>query len=211
MMNYADITPFKARDLIRENILTKVTSGVSSGYVQANLVIVKKELAFDFFLFSQRNPKSCPVLEVTEVGSPVPNLTAPSSDLRTDISKYHVYKHGELVDTPDNLLNYWDDNMVAFLLGCSYTFENALVNNGIPMRHIDDGIGAPAYITNIPCEKAGIFEGPVVVTMRPVKAKDVSKVVSITSQYPLAHGSPICVGEPESIGIKDLNKPDIGN
>lgn len=209
-MSHVTISPDKARKLIRENKLTRNTSGISSGHVQANLVVVKKELAFDFFLFAQRNPKACPILEVTEVGSYIPTLVAPSADIRTDISKYQVFKNGELTDEPENLINYWEDDMVAFLLGCSYSFENALVENGIPMRHIAKGFGAPAYITNIPCEKAGIFSGPVIVTMRPVLAKDVTKVVSITSQFPLAHGAPISVGSPESIGIKDLNKPDVG-
>lgn len=209
-MKYSSLSPKIARELIRKNKLTRNTSGIASGYVQANLVIVKKDIAFDFFLFSQRNPKPCPILEVTEIGSPNPKLLAPSADIRTDISKYQVFRNGELVDEPNNLLDYWDDGMVAFLLGCSYTFENTLVESGIPMRHIEQGMGAPAYITNIPCEKAGIFEGPVIVTMRPVAAKDVTKVISITSQFPLAHGAPICVGSPESIGIKNLNKPDIG-
>jgi uncharacterized protein YcsI (UPF0317 family) len=211
MQDLSNMKPSEIRSLIRQNQLTCPTAGMANGYTQANLVILKKDLAFEFLLFCQRNPKPCPVLDVTEPGVPVPKFVAPTADLRTDLPKYRIYKHGELTDEVTDILNYWEDDMVAFLLGCSFTFEHALMNNGIPVRHIEEGRNVPMYQTNIPCVKAGRFEGPMVVSMRPIPEKDVVRAVQVTSRFPAVHGAPIHIGNPESIGIKDIENPDFGD
>ncbi|GEN35681.1 MULTISPECIES: putative hydro-lyase [Aneurinibacillus] len=211
MQNVAALTPSEARALIREGKWRKPTSGMAAGYTQANLAILKKELAFEFLLFCQRNPKPCPVLDVTEAGSPVPQLVAPGADLRTDVPAYRVYRHGELVDEVTDITSYWEDDMVAFLLGCSFTFEQAMLRNGIPVRHIEEGCNVPMYKTNIPCVKAGPFEGPMVVSMRPVPEKDVVRATQVTSRFPAVHGAPIHIGNPASIGILDIDQPDFGD
>lgn len=211
MRNVADISPNEARMMIRRNEWVRPTSGVANGYAQANLVILKQEFAFEFLLFCQRNPKPCPVLYVNEPGSPLSLSIAPGADLRTDLPKYRIYRQGQLAEEVTDITDYWEDDMVAFLLGCSFTFEQALLNNGIPIRHIEEGCNVPMYKTNIPCIKAGRFEGPMVVSMRPIPEKDVVRAVQVTSRFPSVHGAPIHIGNPESIGIADLNRPDFGD
>lgn len=211
MRDLAAMQPAEVRSLIRRNEWLKPTSGMASGFTQANLAILKKELAFEFLLFCQRNPKPCPVLDVTEPGSPVPRLVAPGADLRTDIPKYRIYKHGELVEEVTDITPYWGDDMVAFLLGCSFTFETALMNNGISIRHIEEDCNVAMYKTNIPCVRAGRFEGPMVVSMRPIPEKDVVRAVQVTSRFPAVHGAPVHIGNPASIGIKNIDQPDFGD
>ena len=181
------------------------------GFVQANLVIVPRELAFDFLLFCQRNPKPCPVLDVTEAGDPEPKLVAPGADLRTDVPRYRVYRQGELVDEPDNLRSYWRDDFVGFLTGCSFTFEKALQEAGLPVRHIDAGCNVPMFRTNIACQPAGVFHGPMVVSMRPMTMAQAIRAVQVCGRFPRAHGAPIHIGDPGMIGIRDLSKPDFGD
>ena len=209
-MNLKNLEPHIARQLIRDKQLKNYTAGVAMDYTQTNLVVLKKELAFDFLLFCQRNPKACPLLDVTEVGSPIPQLSAPSADLRTDIVSYFIYKNGVLTEKVDEITGYWEDDMVAFLLGCSNTFEKALLNNGIPVRHIEMNSMVPVYKTNIPTIKAGCFEGPMVVSMRPIPRKDLIRAIQVTTRFPATHGAPIHIGDPEIIGIKDINNPDYG-
>ncbi len=211
MSNLAAMHASEVRSLIRNNELIKPTAGMANGFTQANLAILKKELAFEFLLFCQRNPKPCPIIDVTEPGSPVPQLAAPGADLRTDIPKYRIYKHGELVEEVTDIVNYWEDDMVAFLIGCSFTFEHPLMNNGISVRHIEENCNVPMYKTNIPCVKAGRFEGPTVVSMRPIPEKNVVRAVQVTSRFPGVHGAPIHIGNPASIGIQDIHKPDFGD
>ncbi|WP_094604584.1 Putative hydro-lyase [Sporomusa silvacetica DSM 10669] len=211
MSEFANMSPAEVRAMIRRGEWTKPTSGMAQGFTQANLAILKKDIAFDFLLFCQRNPKPCPVLDVTEAGSPVPRLVAPTADIRTDIPKYRIYRQGELVDEVTDILTYWEDDMVAFLIGCSFTFEHPLMNSGIPVRHIEENCNVAMYKTNIPCVQAGRFEGPVVVSMRPIPEKDVVRAVQITSRFPSVHGAPIHIGNPASIGIKDIDKPDFGD
>ena len=181
------------------------------GFVQANLVILPKDVAFDFLLFCQRNPKPCPVLDVTEPGSPHPLHAAPEADLRTDIPKYRVYRKGVLVDEPTNLLSYWSGDLVAFLLGCYFTFETALAANDIPIRHIEEDVTVPMFITSVECTPAGAFSGPLVVSMRPIPFEKVVRAVQVTSRFPSVHGAPVHIGDPERIGIKDLSRPDFGD
>jgi len=211
MSEFVNMSPAEVRAIIRRGEWTKPTSGMAQGFTQANLAILKKDIAFDFLLFCQRNPKPCPVLDVTEAGSPVPRLVALTADIRTDIPKYRIYRQGELVDEVTDILNYWEDDMVAFLIGCSFTFEHPLMNSGIPVRHIEENCNVAMYKTNIPCVQAGRFEGPVVVSMRPIPEKDIVRAVQITSRFPSVHGAPIHIGNPASIGIKDIDKPDFGD
>ena len=199
------------RQKIREGEWNKPTSGLAPGYTQANLVILPKSYAFDFLLFAQRNPKSCPILEVTDVGSPVPKKTAPTADLRTDVPKYKIFKNGEFVEEVNDITQYWSDDLVSFLIGCSFTFERALIENQIPIRHIDEKTNAAMYITNIETEPAGIFKGPMVVSMRPMMPSDAIRAVQVTTNLPQAHGAPIHIGDPAQIGIKDLQQPDFGD
>jgi uncharacterized protein YcsI (UPF0317 family) len=211
MHDIENMTPSEIRKIIRENKFTSPTAGLAKGYTQANLVILKKELAFDFLLFCQRNPKPCPVLDVTEPGIPIPTIVAKDADLRTDIPKYRIYKNGEMVDEVTDISEYFEDDMVCFLLGCSFTFEYPLIKNDIPVRHIEENCNVPMYKTNIQCVKAGKFQGPTVVSMRPIPEKDIVRAVQITSRFPSVHGAPIHIGNPESIGIKDINNPDFGD
>src|SRR5262245_2820781 len=156
------------RRLARTGELTGPTPGLALSYVQANLVIVPRDLAFDFLLFCQRNPKPCPLLDVTEPGCPEPRLVAPGADLRTAVPRYRVYRHGELVEEPTDLARWWDQDSVAFLLGCSFTFENALLQGNVPVRHLEAGCNVPMYRTNFACRPAGVFRGSMVVSMRPL-------------------------------------------
>ncbi|WP_182187597.1 putative hydro-lyase [Pectinatus frisingensis] len=209
-MNYADFTPKQVRQLVHDGKISVPTSGMCNGYAQANMAILPKELAFDFLLFCQRNKKPCPLLDVTEAGSPIPRLTAPTADLRYDIPRYRIYRHGELTDEVDNIAPYWSNDLVAFLLGCSFSFESPLLEAGLEIRHITDNHNVPMYLTNIECIPAGVFHGPMVVSMRPMKPADAIRAIQITTRMPFVHGAPIHLGNPEMIGIKDIDKPDFG-
>src|SRR5262245_54085859 len=194
-------TGAEVRRLARSGELTDPTAGLALGFVQANLVVVPRDLAFDFLLFCQRNPKPCPLLDVTEPGSAEPALVPPKADLRTDLPRYCVYRHGELMDEPANLLSWWRHDLVGFLLGCSFTFENALLQGGVPVRHIEAGRNVPMFRTNIPCGTAGIFRGPMVVSMRPLTPGQVVAATRICGRFPRAHGVPVHFGDPAAIGI----------
>lgn len=199
-----DVQRIRAR--IRSNAYTGDTMGVADGHVQANLVVLPRDLAFEFLVFCQRNPKPCPLLDVTLPGSPVPELLAPGADVRTDVPRYRVFRRGELVDEPTDILAYWRDDLVAILLGCSATFDNALRNARIPLPFLVRRAVPPVYRTSIACRPAGPFHGPVVVTMRPVPRDLVVKVTQLSARFPLAHGGPVQVGYPEQIGV-DLTRP----
>ncbi|MFI8493013.1 putative hydro-lyase [Peribacillus butanolivorans] len=211
MINLSQATPAELRAMIRNNELIKPTAGMANGYAQANLAILKKEHAFDFLLFCQRNPKSCPLLDVTEIGSPIPKFAAQSGDIRTDIPKYRIYKYGELVEEVTDISDYWEDDMVGFLIGCSFTFEHALLNNDISIRHIEEDCNVPMYKTNISCIEAGIFHGKMVASMRPIPQQDVVRAAQVTSRFPAVHGGPIHIGDPEAIGVSSIQQPDFGD
>ena len=196
---------------IRTGRWNGVTSGIAPGYVQANLAILPQELAFDFLLFCQRNPKPCPLIEVIEAGETNPKITAPDADIRTDVPSYRIYENGNFVAEIDSLKDVWREDLVSFLLGCSFSFENSLLEAGIPLRHQDMGCNVPMFITNIPTTPAGIFSGPMVVSMRPVQRDKIVRAVQVTSRFPATHGAPIHIGDPSSIGIQDLSQPDFGD
>lgn len=204
------VTAEQARASIRAKEFTGPTAGVAKGYTQANLAILKKEHAFDFLLFCQRNEKQCPLIDVLDAGSFTPSV-APTADIRTDIPKYRIYKDGILTDEVTDIMAYWEDDFVAFLIGCSFTFEAPLLEANIPIRHIEERCNVPMYKTNIACQKAGIFEGPTVVSMRPMKATDAIRAVQITSRFPAVHGAPIHIGDAAQIGITNIQQPDFGD
>ncbi len=213
-MEAKDLTgksPREVRQLMREGRWTRTTSGLCLGYAQTNMAILPKDLAFDFLLFAQRNPKPCPILEVLDPGNPEPRRLAPGADVRTDLPKYRVYRSGVMEDEPTDILTHWRDDFVTFLIGCSFTFEAGLVQAGIPVRHMELNRNVSMYITNIECEPAGTFHGPMVVSMRPIPAGEVARAAQVSGRYPSVHGAPIHVGSPETLGVKDVNKPDFGD
>jgi len=203
--------PREIREEIRRGKYTGVTAGLAPGFAQANLAILPKEYAYDFLLFCQRNPRPCPLIEVTDAGSPEPAGVAPGADLRTDLPKYRIYRDGELAEEVTDITPYWRNDLVAFLLGCSFTFERALLDAGVPLRHIEEGRNVAMWRTSMACRPAGRFHGPVVVSMRPVPNELVPKAVTVTARFPMAHGGPIHIGDPSAIGIKDLASPDYGD
>ncbi len=205
------ITPHDVRVACRAGRLTGQTSGLAPGYTQANLVVLPRKYAFDFLLFCQRNPKPCPVLDVTEPGEVAAPRTAPDADLRTDLPRYRVWRHGELVEEPNDVRHVWRDDFVSFVIGCSFTFEAAMLRAGLPVRHIEQGCNVPMYRTNIPCESAGVFRGPLVVSMRPLTPAHAVQAVQVTSRYPNVHGAPVHWGDPADIGISDVMHPDFGD
>ena len=210
-MNYSAMSPAEVRQLIREEKITGQTSGMCAGYAQANLLILPREYAYDFLLFAQRNPKSCPVLEVGDVGSRATKFMAEGADIATDIPKYRVYENGVLTGEYTNIDKFWRDDFVYFLIGCSFSFEAELLEGGVPVRHIEENKNVPMFLTNIECERAGIFHGKMVVSMRPIPQNKVIKAVTVTASMPRVHGSPIHIGDPAAIGIKDISKPDFGD
>lgn len=210
-MNYSEMSPKEVRALISRGEIDFPTPGMCAGYAQANLVILPKELADDFLLFTQRNPKACPVLEVTRPGDRFIRQIADNADVTREIPKYRVYKRGKLKKELTEVSDLWTDDMVAFLIGCSFSFEDALLKAGVPIRHIEEGKNVPMYDTNIPCESAGPFHGNMVVSMRPIPIALISKAINVTAAMPRVHGAPIHIGAPEAIGIKRLDKPDYGD
>ena len=203
--------PRALRAAIRRGTWSGPTAGLAPGHAQANLVVLPAADALDFLRFCVHNPQPCPVLEVTEVGSAEPVHTAPGADLRTDLPRYRVYREGDLVDEAEDVTGHWRDDLVAFLLGCSFTFEWALLDAGIPMRHIDEGKNVAMWKTSIACRPAGRFHGPMVVSMRPIPTGMISKAVTASARFPSAHGAPVHVGDPSVLGIADVNKPDWGD
>ena len=205
------LTGADVRGACRGGLLTGQTSGLADGFVQANLVILPREFADDFRLFCERNPQPCPLLDVTEPGSPVPTAVAAAADLRTDLPQYRVWEDGKVVAEPTDIRDRWRDDFVSFVIGCSFTFERRCCSAGIPVRHLEMGCNVSMYRTNVRCKPAGRFEGPLVVSMRPLKPADAIRAVQITSRYPDVHGAPVHLGFPEQIGIADLSQPDYGD
>jgi uncharacterized protein YcsI (UPF0317 family) len=204
-------SPGEIRAAIRTGQLTRTTAGLAPDYVQANLAVLPKEQAYDFLLFCQRNPRACPLLEVTDVGSFEPARVAPGADLRTDIVQYRIYRHGEIADEVTDATRYWCDDLVAFLIGCSFTFEQAMVQAGVRLWHLEHGKAVAMWRTSIECQAAGVFHGPLVVSMRPIRPADLAKAVTASARFPGAHGAPIHIGDPAAIGISDVTKPHYGD
>lgn len=205
------MTPGEARLKIRNGEITTQTSGMCNGYAQANLCILPKKYAYDFLLFASRNPTSCPILEVLDEGSRYTKYMADHADIATDIPKYRIYRNGELAEEVTDISAYWQEDFVSFLIGCSFSFEGELLDAEVPIRHIEQGRNVPMFLTNIPCEPAGIFHGNMVVSMRPIPYKQVIRAVTATAAMPKVHGAPVHIGDPAQIGIADVRKPDFGD
>jgi len=203
--------PSSVRGAIRAGAWKDTTAGLAPGRVQTNLVVLPERFAYDFLRFCVANPKPCPIIEVTEAGSPEPARSAPGADLRTDVPGYRVFRDGELTDEVQDVGSLWREDLVAFLIGCSFTFERALLAAGLPVRHIDEQVTVPMYRTSIDCQPAGAFSGPMVVSMRPFDPAQALRAAQITSRFPTMHGAPVHIGDPAAIGIGDLAAPDYGD
>lgn len=196
---------------IRAGTWTSHTSGLSQDLVQGNVVILPQALATDFLRYCQRNPKPCPLLAVSEPGDPMLPTLGRDIDIRSDVPRYRVWRNGELVDEPTNVAALWRDDLVTFVIGCSFSFEQALLDSGIPLRHVEQKRNVAMYRSNIATTAAGPFNGPMVVSMRPMKAADAIRAIQITSRFPNVHGAPVHIGSPDLIGIEDLSQPHYGD
>ena len=203
--------PREIRRAIRQGTFRRHTAGVAPGYVQGNVCILPREYAEEFRLFCERNPKPCPLLAMSPPGDPrLPELGA-DIDIRTDVPRYRVFRDGALVEEATDLRDLWRGDLVTFVLGCSFSFEEALLAAGLPLRYVEQGRNVSMYRTSIDCAPAGRFRGKLVVSMRPFKAADAIRAVEITSRYPRAHGAPVHLGRPDLIGIADLARPWAGD
>jgi uncharacterized protein YcsI (UPF0317 family) len=204
-------TGTQVRQAIRHGRLHGDTSSVAPGYVQANLAIIPAQWAHDFLKFCQRNPKPCPLLGVSEAGEVTLPAVARDLDIRRDLSGYRVWRDGERCGDVRDLMDLWQSDWVTFAIGCSFSFEQALIAHGVSVRNIEQKVNVSMYVTNLPTQAAGPFSGPLVVTMRPMSAQDAIRAVQITSRFPKVHGAPIHIGDPALIGIRDLARPDFGD
>jgi uncharacterized protein YcsI (UPF0317 family) len=207
----AALGPEELRALIRDGRYTGPTSGLAPGFVQGNLVILPRAVAHDFLAFAHQNPKPCPVIGMSEPGSPLVPQLGRSIDLRTDLPLYRVWREGVLAEETPDIIEFWRDDLVAFVIGCSFSFEEALIEDGIPLRHVACDANVAMYRTNIACKPAGVFSGPMVVSMRPLRPADAIRAIQITSRFPAVHGAPVHIGKPDLIGIRDLSQPDYGD
>ena len=199
------------RQQIRTGAFSGQTSGLAPGHVQGNVVILPADLASDFLLYCQRNPRPCPLLAVSEPGRSKLSALGADLDIRTDVPRYRIWRDGVLVDEPTDIGNHWRNDLVTFVIGCSFSFEQALIDAGVPLRHIALGQNVAMYRTAVATEPAGRFHGPLVVSMRPFTPANAIRAVQITSRFPSVHGAPVHLGKPELIGIEDLARPDYGD
>src|ERR1700754_522045 len=206
-----DLSPSVAARQACRSGMAWSTAGVANGYVQGNLAILPEKLAASFHRFCQLNPKPCPIIGMSDVGDPRIPALGIDLDIRTDLPRYRVWRDGEVVEEPTDIMAHWRDDLVAFVIGCSFSFEEALLADDIPIRHIERGVRVPMYRTSIACASAAPFAGPMVVLMRPLKPRDAIRAVQITSRFPSVHGAPVHLGHPHSIGIADISKPDYGD
>ncbi len=213
-MTHSDLRQKDARAVravIRSGGYTRHTAGLAAGKLQCNLAIIPEDVALDFLRFCQRNPKPCPVVGVSDTGNPFMPTLGADIDIRSDVPKYRVFRDGALAEERTDIADLWTDRMVTVALGCSFTFENAFIAEGIPVRHIEQDKTVPMYRTHVPLAPAGIFGGEMVVTMRPIHRDRVADAYAISAAFPHAHGAPIAQGDPAQLGIADLQKPDWGD
>ena len=209
--NLKNSTLAEVRTEIRAGRYTAHTAGLGRGSLQANLVIMPEEFAFDFMRYCQRNPKPCPITGVSDTGNPMMFTMGNDIDIRTDVPAYNIYRNGRLDISMTNIAEIWRDDFVVFTLGCSFTFEHALLDAGINLWHIDNDRTVPMFRSSIETTPAGPFSGKMVVSMRSVCEERVDEVIEISRRFPLAHGAPVHVGDPKAIGITDLSSPDWGD
>lgn len=207
-----NITPYDLRQMIRKGEFSGNTSGYSQGFVQGNLAIMPQEWANEFLQFCQLNPKPCPVIGMsTNPGDFLLPDLGRDVDIRTDLPRYRIYEEGVMTQEVTDVREFWRDDLVTFLLGCSFSFEESLIADGLEVRNITEGVNVPMYRTNIPCRPAGRFSGTTVVSMRPMKPKDAIRAIQICTRFPSVHGAPLHFGNPEDIGISNINAPDFGD
>ena len=211
MKTDAPETPLAVRLAARAQRITGQTAGLAPAFVQGNLVVLPANVADDFLRFCQRNPKPCPLIAVSEPGEPHIASLGEDVDLRTDLPCYRIWRDGAVVASTPSVADVWRDDLVAFVIGCSFSFEEALSAEGIRLKHVSAGTTVPMYRTNVMCEPAGRFRGPLVVSMRPMNAVDAIRAIQITSRFPAVHGAPVHLGDPALIGIRDLSRPDYGD
>lgn len=204
-------TPAQIRHAARGGVFDGHTSGLADRHVQGNVVILPRGAAADFLRFCQANPKPCPVLAVGEPGDPSLPALGEGIDIRHDVPRYRVWRHGALEREVGDIASIWQDDLVTFVLGCSFSFEQALLDEGLPLRHVQQGRNVAMFRTSIATQPAGPFSGPLVVTMRPFKAADAIRAIQVTSRFPAVHGAPVHLGDPALIGIRDLARPDYGD
>jgi uncharacterized protein YcsI (UPF0317 family) len=204
-------SPHAIRLAARAQRITGQTAGLAPGFVQGNLVVLPNDLADEFLRFCQQNPRPCPLIAVSEPGDPRIPALGEDLDLRTDLPCYRVWRNGVFVTSTPSIVDVWRDDLVAFVIGCSFSFEEALAAEGIPLKHVSAGTTVPMYRTNVMCEPAGRFAGPLVVSMRPMTAADAIRAIQITSRFPAVHGAPVHLGDPSLIGIRDLSRPEYGD
>jgi uncharacterized protein YcsI (UPF0317 family) len=208
----ANLTPFELRQKIRSGEHKSHTSGLCNGFVQANVVILPKDWAQDFLMFARSNPKPCPIITVApEAGVYRLPEAGKDFDIRTDVPQYRVWHDGVMTHEVTDIKDYWRDDLVTFLIGCSFSFEEALVADGLEIRNITEGVNVPMYRTHVACKSAGRFSGNMVVSMRPFKPVDAIRMIQICSRFPSVHGAPIHFGDPAAIGIDDINQTDFGD
>ena len=208
---FRSLPPGEVRRLIRAKQIDAPTAGMADGYVQANLVILPQVDAELFLAYCAANPKPCPLLGVGEPGKVSLDMLAKNLDIRTDVPGYRIFRDGVATERVNDITPYWRDDLVIFALGCSFSFEHALVDAGLPVRHIELGRNVPMFRTSIPTIPCGLFRGPLVVSMRPYRPAEAIAAILMSERYPLAHGAPVHMGFPEAIGIVDLGKPDFGD
>jgi uncharacterized protein YcsI (UPF0317 family) len=204
------LSPAELRQRIRAGEHIGNTSGSAPGFVQCNVVILPAASAHDFLRFCQLNPRPCPLIAMSEPGATaLPRLG--DLDIRTDIPRYRVFRDGELAEEVPDITALWRDDLVTFALGCSFSFEEALLADGLEVRNISQGLNVPMYRTDIDCSASGPFSGKMVVSMRPFRAGDAIRAIQICTRFPAVHGAPIHLGDPAEIGIGDLSRPDFGD
>ena len=203
--------PREVRLAARSGGFAGVTAGLAPGRVQGNVCILPRAFADDFRRYCERNPKPCPLIGVSEPGDPrLPGL-GKDLDIRTDVPRYRVFRDGVVVSEPTDIRDLWTKDLVAFVIGCSFSFEEALIAEGVPLRYVSEGKNVAMYLTSIETEPAGPFRGPMAVSMRPLSAENAERAVKITSRFPRAHGAPVHIGRPDMIGIADLDRPYAGD
>ena len=207
---HATLSPAELRAAACRGEWHGTTAGHCPGQQQANVVILPRDVAVEFAAFCTRNPGPCPIIEITPPGDPEPVWSAPGADIRTDVPGYRVYRDGQLTEQRGDIRGLWRDDLVTFLLGCSFTFEHALIEAGIGVRNVERGSRVSMFVSSLECVPAGRFHGPVVVSMRPIPEAQVELVCALSARYPHAHGAPIHVGDPAAIGIADIARPEFG-
>lgn len=207
----SSLSPYDVRQHIRKGRYSGQTAGLGAGHLQGNIAIVPASHAENFETFCRNNPKPCPLVGMTEAGNPILRRLGRDVDIRTDVPAYNIYRGGVLDARATSLLDIWTDDLVAFVLGCSFSFEEALIHEGISLRHIDENKTVSMFRTTIPTVAAGPFVGPLVVSMRPLDPNDIDRAVEITREFPQAHGAPVHIGDPAAIGIRDIATPDWGD